>query len=225
MTANGPAGPRVKGTTPSTTPPRRKEAKRAASPGIAAARIGVVLGSTRPGRRSPGVGRWLLDVGSAHLRDSWPGMSLDLIDIADFELPLLDESVPAALGTYARPHTRRWASAVDACDGFVFVTPEYNRSLPAALKNAIDYLFAEWHDKAAGLVGYGVLGGVRALEHLRQVLAEVKVADVRTAVTLSLSDDLAGSGVAARPHQCEQARRMLDEVASWTRALEPLRSR
>jgi len=190
----------------------------------ATARLGVVVGSTRPGRRGPGVADWLLDVGSAHLRSSWPGFSLAILDVARFELPLLDEPTPAALGSYTHVHTRRWAAAIGACDGFVFVTPEYNRSLPGALKNAIDYLFAEWHDKAAGLVGYGASGGVRALEHLRQVLAEVKVADVRTAVTLSLADDLSDGGVAARPHQCEQARRMLDEVASWTRALEPLRS-
>ena len=188
-----------------------------------AARIGVVVGSTRPGRRAPEVARWFVEIGSSHLRESWPGLSLELLDLAEFALPLFDEPIPPALGEYRNAHTRRWAASVGACDGFVFVTPEYNRSLPAALKNVIDYLFAEWHDKAAGIVGYGVLGGVRASEHLRQVLAELKVADVRTAVTLSLTDDLPGGTVAARPHRCDQAKRMLDELAAWTKALRTLR--
>jgi NAD(P)H-dependent FMN reductase len=117
-----------------------------------ATRIGVVVGSTRPGRRAPEVARWFVEIGSSHLREAWPELSLELLDLAEFELPLLDEPTPPALGAYRHEHTRRWAEAVGVCDGFVFVTPEYNRSLPAALKNAIDYLFAEWQDKAAGIV-------------------------------------------------------------------------
>jgi NAD(P)H-dependent FMN reductase len=93
-----------------------------------ASRIGVVVGSTRPGRRAPEVARWFVEIGSAHLREAWPELSLELLDLAEFELPLFDEPTPPALGAYHHEHTRRWAEAVGACDGFVFVTPEYNRS-------------------------------------------------------------------------------------------------
>jgi len=186
-------------------------------------RLGVVVGSTRPGRRGAAVAAWATRVAGAHLQ----GVAVELrtLDLAEFGLPLLDEPVPAAFGEYARPHTRRWAGAVAACDGFLFVTPEYNHSLPAALKNALDFLHAEWHDKAAGVIGYGVAGGVRAIEHLRQVLGELRVADVRTAVTLSLSADFSGDAFAPRAHQAEQVRRLADEVSAWSRALQSLRGR
>jgi NAD(P)H-dependent FMN reductase len=187
------------------------------------ARLGVVLGSTRPGRRGDVVASWLMDVGRAHLQPYRGHVTLELLDLAQFGLPVLDEPEPAAFGRYARLHTHRWASAIDACDGFVFVTPEYNRSLPGALKNAIDYLFAEWHDKAAGFVGYGVAGGVRAVEHLRQVLGELRVATVRTHVALSLAEDLSGEPIGPRPRQVEDAQRMLDELLTWTGALQAVR--
>lgn len=147
-----------------------------------------------------------------------------MLDLADFALPLLDEPVPAAFGEYTKDHTRRWARAVDSCDGFVFVTPEYNHSMPASLKNALDFVYAEWHHKAAGIVGYGVDGGVRAIEHLRQVLAELRVADVRSAVTLSLADDFTGDTPTPRAYQTAHVGRMVDEVVSWSRALHGLRA-
>jgi NAD(P)H-dependent FMN reductase len=190
-----------------------------------ALRIGLVVGSTRPGRLGPAVAQWARGVGAVHLRRTAPGASLELLDVAAFGLPLLDEPLPAAMGAPSRAHTRRWAAAVGACDGFVFVTPEYNRSLPAALKNAIDFVFAEWHDKAAGLLSYGVDGGVRAAEHLRQVLAEVRVADVRSSVALTLSNDFADGVAAPRQHQHERLRRLLDEVMCWSRALRTVRGR
>jgi NAD(P)H-dependent FMN reductase len=185
-------------------------------------RLGVVVGSTRPGRRAAAVAAWATQVAAGHLQ----GVAVELrtLDLAEFGLPLLDEPVPAAFGEYARPHTRRWAEAVAACDGFLFVTPEYNHSLPAALKNALDFLHAEWHDKAAGVIGYGVAGGVRAIEHLRQVLGELRVADVRTAVTLSLSADFTGDALTPRRHQPEQVRHLADEVVTWSRALRSLRA-
>ncbi|UYM06349.1 NADPH-dependent FMN reductase [Solicola gregarius] len=185
-------------------------------------RIGVIVGSTRPGRRAPAVAHWTAQVAIQHLGEA---VEVQVLDLARFALPLLDENVPAALGEYERPHTRRWAQAVGACDGFVFVTPEYNHSLPAALKNALDFVYAEWHNKAAGIVGYGVDGGVRAVEHLRQVLAELQVADVRTAVTLVLPEDFTGDGLSPRAFQAERVRRVADEVLTWSRALHSLRAR
>ncbi|GAA1524567.1 NAD(P)H-dependent oxidoreductase [Kribbella lupini] len=187
--------------------------------------LGIVVGSTRPGRKGAAVAQWALEVTGAHTRCSVSPVRITLLDLADFGLPLLDEPVPAAMGAPTKDHTRRWAAAVGACDGFVFVTPEYNHSLPAALKNAIDFVCTEWHDKAAGLLGYGVAGGVRAVEHLRQILAEVRVADVRTAVALSLYDDFAGDCPAPRAHQHVQLRQMVDEVIAWSGALSSLRRR
>ncbi|HEX5994263.1 MAG TPA: NAD(P)H-dependent oxidoreductase [Jiangellales bacterium] len=188
-------------------------------------RIAVVVGSTRPGRRGQSVARWVANTAAAHPAVTDGRAAVEVVDLAAFDLPLLDEPVPAAFASYAHAHTRRWADTVAGFDGFVFVIPEYNHSFPAALKNAIDFLYAEWHDKAAGIVGYGVDGGVRAIEHLRQVLAELRVADVRTAVTLSLSEDFTGDGLLPRAFQAERVRRQADEVVTWSRALHALRAR
>lgn len=158
--------------------------------------------------------------------------AVEVVDMATYGLPLLDEHVPAAFGRYANEHTHRWAEAIGAFDGFVFVTPEYNRSFPAALKNAIDFLYAEWHHKAAGFVGYGVHGGIRAVEQLRQVMAEVKIADVQTQVALGMFTDFAYTDPTdpTDPGTCTPSTRqestlatMLDEIIAWSHALKPLR--
>ena len=117
-----------------------------------------------------------------------------------------------------------WAATITSFDAFVFVSPEYNHSSSAALKNAIDFLFAEWNDKAAGLVTYGVDGGVRAAEHLRLVLGELKVADVRSAVSLCFGVDFEGfDAFTPRDVQRENVTGMLDELVAWARALRPIR--
>ena len=192
--------------------------------------VAVVVGSTRPGRRGRVVAEWVLDglVRHAAAQPAGP-LSLHLVDLADFDLPLLDEPLPAMFGQYQGERTRAWADVVDGLDAFVFVTPEYNHSLPAALKNAIDLLWAEWNDKAAGFVSYGVHGGTRAVEHLRQVLAEVKVAGVRSQVALSMFDDFAitdpteAGGFTPRAHQSVILAEMLDELVAWAGALQTLR--
>ncbi|MYW91782.1 NAD(P)H-dependent oxidoreductase [Amycolatopsis rubida] len=141
--------------------------------------------------------------------------------------PFLDEPMPAAIGGYRNDHTQRWARLAD---GFVFVTPEYNHSLPAALKNAIDFLFSEWAGKAAGFVSYGTNGGTRAVEHLRLTLAEVKGACVRSPVALGLFTDFAipdlaepGTFTPAEHHEGILTR-MLGELADWSTALRTLRA-
>lgn len=190
-------------------------------------RIAIVVGSTRPRRRATAVAEWVLTRSRDHFRGR--PVEVELVDIADARLPLLDEPVPAAIGEYCRDHTRRWAETVASFDGFVFVVPEYNHSVPAALKNAIDFLFTEWNDKAAGFVSYGVDGGIRAVEHLRLTLAEVKVACVRTQVALGLFsdfeiDDVRQPGrLAPGAHRERVLVRMLDEVVAWAQALRPLR--
>ena len=111
----------------------------------------------------------------------------ELVDIKDFNLPLLDE--PGSPGQYSKPHTKVWAAKIGSFDAHVFVTPEYNHGISGALKNAIDFLFAEWNNKTAGFVSYGGAGGARAVEQLRLVLAEVQIATVRNQVLLSLFTD------------------------------------
>jgi len=189
--------------------------------------IAVVVGSTRPHRRARLVANWVQENAEEHLRGR---AEVEMVDLAEYHLPLLDEPVPAAIGAYAMPHTRHWAEKITTYDGFVFVTPEYNHSLPAALKNAIDYLFSEWNDKAAGFVSYGLHGGVRAAEHLRLTLAEVKVACVRSQVALNLFTDFdlpdiqqPGRLTPATHHEAI-LERMLDEVVDWSEALGALRA-
>ncbi|MFI0900775.1 NADPH-dependent FMN reductase [Streptomyces sp. NPDC020983] len=190
-------------------------------------RIGIVVGTTRPGRRGHAVAAWI----AAAAARRHPDADFEIVDLADFGLPLLDEELPAMAGRYAHPHTRRWADAIARLDSFVFVTPEYNHSVPGALKNALDFLYAEWNDKAAGVVSYGVHGGTRAAEHLRLILSELRVATVRSQVALSLRDDFtapaaegpATTAVAPDPHTHGPLGALLDDVLSWSRALEPVR--
>ncbi|KXP08019.1 NAD(P)H-dependent oxidoreductase [Tsukamurella tyrosinosolvens] len=190
-------------------------------------RIAVITGSTRPGRRTDQVAVWVHRRATDHLHGR---AEVVTVDLADQDLPLLDEPLPAAFGEYRHPHTRRWAELVGAFDGFVFVVPEYNHSMPAAVKNAIDYLYAEWNDKAAGFVSFGIHGGVRAAEHLRLVLAETKTACVRTTVALNLFADFDVPDIRQRgtfapaEHHEPALLRMLDEVVEWSTALRTIRA-
>ena len=182
-------------------------------------KIGIIVGSTRPGRKALDVARWVLDIA---------GMRADavfeLVDIQDFNLPLLDEPVPPSLGQYSQPHTKAWAAAIAGFDGFVFVTPEYNHGTSGALKNAIDFLYKEWNNKAAGFVGYGSAGGSRAIESLRLVMGELMVADVRAQVMLSLRTDFENhTTFKPAEHHEQSVDAMLDQVVAWSRALRTLR--
>ena len=183
-------------------------------------KIGIFLGSTRPGRNGEAVARWVLD--QAQGRD---GVDYELIDLLDFDLPHLDEQITASQGNYQNAHTKVWAEKIGSLDGFVFVTPEYNHSTSGALKNAIDYLYAEWNNKAAGFVSYGVHGGTRAVEHLRLIVGELQIADVRAQVALSLITDFEHYSVftPAPQHEASVAT-MLGQLESWTAALAGVRA-
>ena len=181
--------------------------------------VGIIVGSTRPGRKADAVARWVHEIAKKR-----SDASFEVVDIADFKLPLLDEPMPPMMGQYSHPHTKAWAAKIAGFDAFVFVTPEYNHSTSGALKNAIDFLFREWNDKAAGFVGYGGVGGARAIEHLRTVLAEVKVADVRATVNLSLFTDFENYVTfKPAPHQERAVTAMLDDVVAWGEALKAMR--
>jgi NAD(P)H-dependent FMN reductase len=182
-------------------------------------RIGVILGSTRPGRNGEKVARWVMEVASER-----SDAQFQLIDLADHPLPHLDEPLPPSMGQYQNAHTQDWAAIIAQCDGFIMVTPEYNHSTSGVLKNAIDYLYAEWHNKALGVVSYGAVGGARAAEHLRLIAGELKMADVRTNVALSMFADFVNfSELDPREYQRAALETLMTEVVAWSNALAPLR--
>jgi NAD(P)H-dependent FMN reductase len=184
-------------------------------------KIAIIIGSTRPGRVGEAVGRWVFQI--AGQRDD---AKFELVDIKDFNLPLLDEPVPPSMGKYSKPHTKVWAEKIGSFDAFVFVTPEYNHATSGALKNAIDFLFAEWSNKAAGFVSYGGAGGARAVENLRLIMGELQVADVRSQVMLSLMTDFENFTVfKPHPRHEKSVNEMLDQVIAWGGAMKTLREK
>jgi NAD(P)H-dependent FMN reductase len=183
-------------------------------------RIAIVTGSTRPGRNNEAVANWVYSI-SKERKDA----EFELVDIASYELPLLDEAMPPVFGQYAHEHTKAWSEKIDSFDAYVFVTPEYNHSTSAALKNAIDYLYREWNNKVAGFVSYGGhAGGARAIEHLRLIMAEVMVATVRASVLLSLFTDFENFRIfKPNPQHEKELRALLDQIVAWGGALKALR--
>ncbi|WBB52203.1 NAD(P)H-dependent oxidoreductase [Verrucosispora sp. WMMD573] len=165
---------------------------RTGQPGLI--KVGLIVGSSRPQRRGPAVAGWVAERTAEHPAARAGEVTVELVDLAEQRLPILDEPVPARFGDYRHEHTRRWSTVVAAYDAFVFVTPEYNSSVPAVLKNAIDFLNAEWRGKPAGVLTYGARGGGRAAEHLRPILAEVGMAVLPSHVELGLFTDFDWSG-------------------------------
>ncbi|GAA0898105.1 NADPH-dependent FMN reductase [Virgisporangium aurantiacum] len=182
-------------------------------------RIAIIVGSSRPGRYSRQVADWVYEE-AAKRTDA----EFAVVDLADHPLPHLDEPIPASAGSYANEHSRAWSRVIDAFDGYVFVTPEYNHSTSGVLKNAIDYLYAEWNNKAAGFVSYGVVGDARAVEHLRLIAAELQLATVRSQVALSFYTDFENfTTITPGRHQFDALTATLDQVIAWSDALSTLR--
>jgi NAD(P)H-dependent FMN reductase len=184
-------------------------------------RIAIIVGSTRPGRRGRVIGEWAYEI--ARKRGD---AEFELVDLADFHLPLLDEPEQAsqAKRNYTKPHTRAWSEKIDSFDGFLFVVAEYNHGPTAALKNAIDCLYPEWNNKAAGFISYGgSTGGGRAVEQLRPVMAALQIADVSAQVLIALRSEWKDGAVHAASHQEPALHALLDQVVAWGTALAPLR--
>jgi len=182
-------------------------------------KIAIILGSTRPNRNGEAVAKWVYKVAKKRT-----DAEFELVDVKDFNLPILDEPLSPILGQYSKPHTRVWAAKIDSFDAYVFVAPEYNHGISGALKNAIDFLFAEWNNKAAGFVSYGSVSGARAVEQLRLVLAEVQMATVRNQVLLSMFTDFENFSVfKPGPTKEQSVNDMLDQVIAWGGALKTLR--
>jgi NAD(P)H-dependent FMN reductase len=186
-------------------------------------RVAIILGSTRPGRKGEAVARWVYNIAKKQRSND---AQFEYVDIKNFNLPLLDEPGIISQGQYTQDHTKKWSAKIDSFDAYVFVTAEYNHGIPGALKNAIDFLYREWNNKAAGFVSYGGTGGVRAVEDLRLVMAELQVATVRAQVTLSLFTDFENfTTFKPAPYQEQYVNTMLDQVIAWGTALKALRTK
>lgn len=181
--------------------------------------IGIIIGSTRPGRNAEAVAKWVYEIASKR-KDA----TSEIVDLKDYNLPLLDETIPASMHHYEHDYTRKWAEKIGSLDAFIFITPEYNHAPTAALKNALDYIYTEWNNKAAGFVSYGSAGGVRAVEQLRQIMAELQIADVRAQVILSLFTDFENFSVfkPAAMHET-YLNTMIDQLVAWGEALKTIR--
>src|SRR5436309_9417371 len=182
-------------------------------------RIAIIIGSTRPGRKAEAVAKWVYEI-AQNRSDA----EFELVDIKDFDLPLLNEPVSPIMGQYTHQHTKISSAKIASFDAYVFVTPEYNHGTSGALKNAVDFLYHEWVNKAAGFVSYGGAAGARAVEQLRLVLAEVQIATVRLQVLLSIYSDFENFSVfKPDPRKETSVNEMLDQLIAWGGALKPLR--
>ncbi len=183
-------------------------------------KIAIITGSTREGRKSLEIAQWVKDIA-----DGRDDATYEIVDVADFNLPVWDSPMAPAWGPSSDPVAKAWADKITEFDGFVFVVAEYNHSLTGSLKNALDYLYTELNNKAAGFVGYGSAGGARAIEHLRGILSEQQVAHVRAAAGLSLFHDFENfTTFTPNPGAAGQVEGMLDQLIPWTRAMAAVRA-
>lgn len=175
--------------------------------------IKVIVGATRPNRFGIQPAEWIMELAKEH-----PEATFELVDLAEHQLPLLDEGQPAASGVYENEHTKAWSKVIDEADGFIFVTPEYNYGTSAALKNAIDYLAAEWRYKPVSFVAYGVTGGVRAVLSLRQVVANLSMYSMRDELNfVNYWSQLDADGkLQPTEAQTDQAHKLLSNTIFWS---------
>ena len=145
-------------------------------------KIQIILGSTRPNRFSEKPANWI-----KNLLAMRPDVDVELIDLRDYPLPFFNETVSPSMnkGVYTLDLAKQWANKIGEADGYIIVTPEYNHGYPAVLKNALDYVYAEWNNKPVGFVSYGSVGGARVVEQLREVAVELRLVPVRTSVNLT----------------------------------------
>ncbi|MFC4307897.1 NADPH-dependent FMN reductase [Steroidobacter flavus] len=187
--------------------------------------ISVIVGSVRQGRFSEKSARWILD----HLKRR-EGIDVRLLDLAEYPMPFFDAPLPPGMPgrpAYGPEVVKRWTQAIAASDGFVVVTPEYNYAPPAVLKNAIDWVYQEWHRKAITFVGHGGVGGSRAIQQLREISVELHLAPVRHAVHIPIAAVYAHfQGKDVSPHLAEldgAANQAIDDLLWWTKALKTAR--
>jgi NAD(P)H-dependent FMN reductase len=184
-------------------------------------RLSIVITSTREGRVGPAIGKWFEEVARTH-----GGFEVDLVDLALVALPLLDEPNHPNQRNYQKEHTKAWSARVAATDAFAFVVPEYNYGMPPALLNALDYVYHEWHYKAAGFVSYGgQSGGLRSVQMAKPVLTTLRMMPIPEGVTVQFFSKYMKESGQFEPEGAfdKPAKAMLDELLRWTKALETLR--
>ena len=181
------------------------------------ATIGIIIGSIREGRTGEHVAKWVEQ--QAAKRDN--GVNYEVVDLKEFNVPLLESAtVPGAANKqYDNEAVQNWSAKIDSLDGFVFVTPEYNHSVPGPFKNAFDSLGAEWAGKPVAFVGYGAAGGVRAVEHWRAIVKNFSMVDVRNQLDLNLFTEFTAEGFAPNERRESEFEAMLVELEDWVKKL------
>ncbi|MEU0671291.1 bifunctional NAD(P)H-dependent oxidoreductase/GNAT family N-acetyltransferase [Streptomyces sp. NPDC006172] len=186
------------------------------------ARVLVLVCSTRPGALGPAVGTWLIETITPRAGE----LDVELVPMAlgDLDLPFLDEEEHPSSGLYAREHTRRWSALVNAADGFIVVTPEYNYGMPATLKNALDYLGREWAWKPIGFISYGnTSAGTRSVQHTKQVVTTLRLVPLGRTVAIRISDAVEDGQIRPSATLAAAAVGVLDELVRVAHALRPMR--
>jgi NAD(P)H-dependent FMN reductase len=181
----------------------------------------IIIASTRPGRVGPSVASWIHERAIAH-----GGFDVELVDLAEVNLPMFDEPKHPRFGQYVHQHTKDWSATIKRADAFIFVIPEYNYGFNAAIKNAIDYLNAEWQHKPVGFVSYGgVAAGTRAVQMLKQVVTTLKMVPMFDAVNIPFVQQFLDEDRKLQPNDIMEtaATAMLDELVRWTGSLRTLR--
>jgi NAD(P)H-dependent FMN reductase len=185
-------------------------------------KIAVIIGSTRATRFGDKAARWIHDIASQR-----NDMTVEILDLRDYPMPFFDEVASNAWVPSQNEVAQRWQKKVAQFDGYIFVTAEYNRGIPAVLKNALDYAYLEWNRKPAAVVGYGSVGAARAAEQLRLIAIELQMAPTRTGVHIQGADFMAvwknGKEIAELPYLRQNATDMLDQLVWWTKALKTAR--
>ncbi len=181
-------------------------------------KIGIIMSTTRPGRFGDVPTQWIYDI-ARQRHDA----EFEVVDLRDYPIPLFEEKLPLVYAPVENPVAKRWAAKMASLDGYIFVTAEYNHSITGVLKNALDHLYPEMQRKPAAFVGYGGVGGARAVQHLRHILAEQHVASLKPAVHIGLMEMIGmlreGKTMAHYPHLAEAAKPMLDDLVWWTNSL------
>jgi NAD(P)H-dependent FMN reductase len=186
------------------------------------ATIGIIVGSTRPGRFGTQPAEWLKKISAEH-----PENNYEIVAVADFKLPILDESKPAMMMQYEHDHTKTWSNKIASFDGYIFVTPEYNHTVAASLTNAIDYLYHEWVAKPVAFVSYGAEGGGgRAIEHLRAIVGHLGMFDLSANLMIhNYYHHFDTNGIwQANVQQTEKAHKILNDIGFWAEKFNPIRT-
>ncbi len=185
-------------------------------------KVKIIIASTRPGRKGPSVGSWIYEITSKQ-RD----MEVEVLDLAIINLPFLDEPKHPRFKEYTHEHTKKWSAIIEEADAFIIVTPEYNYGYPAALKNALDFLYQEWNYKPVAFVSYGgIAAGTRAVQQLKQVVTAQKMMPIAESVNIPFftkhideSGKFNGNDILRK-----SAEDMLTELSKWSETLSTMRN-